>query len=84
MEADPDGLFQVDVIPKGSVVFISQPLPHINVVYGGLMSLRAQMIGAQGVIIDGRLRDLQEHRDLGFPVSHPLSRSKKNSLDPVP
>lgn len=33
------------------------------------MSLRAQHLGAAGVVIDGRLRDLQEHRDLGFPVS---------------
>jgi regulator of RNase E activity RraA len=33
------------------------------------MSLRAQTLGAAGVIIDGRVRDLQEHRDLEFPVS---------------
>ncbi|KAF2014988.1 RraA-like protein [Aaosphaeria arxii CBS 175.79] len=58
----------VDQIPKGAVVFISQPPPHVNAVYGGLMSLRAQALGAAGVVIDGRLRDLQEHRDLGFPM----------------
>ncbi|KAH8901779.1 RraA-like protein [Thozetella sp. PMI_491] len=58
----------VDQIPKGAVVFISQPAPHINACYGGLMSLRAQHLGASGVIIDGRLRDLQEHRDLQFPL----------------
>jgi regulator of RNase E activity RraA len=59
---------QIDQIPRGAVVFISQPPPHVNAVYGGLMSLRAQALGAAGVVIDGRLRDLQEHRDLGFPV----------------
>lgn len=32
------------------------------------MSTRAQYSGAAGTIIDGRLRDLQEHRDLNFPV----------------
>lgn len=32
------------------------------------MSTRAQYSGAVGTVIDGRLRDLQEHRDLGFPV----------------
>ncbi|KAL1844769.1 hypothetical protein VTK73DRAFT_1824 [Phialemonium thermophilum] len=58
----------IDQIPKGSVVFISQPLPHINACYGGLMSLRARHLGARGVVIDGFLRDLQEHRDLGFPL----------------
>ncbi|KAF4535762.1 Ribonuclease e inhibitor rraa dimethylmenaquinone methyltransferase protein [Lasiodiplodia theobromae] len=58
----------IDQIPRDAVVFISQPLPHVNAVYGGLMSLRAQKLGAAGVVIDGRLRDLQEHRDLGFPI----------------
>ncbi|KAH9985277.1 RraA-like protein [Xylariaceae sp. FL0662B] len=58
----------IDQIPSGAVVFISQPAPHINACYGGLMSLRAKTLGASGVIIDGRLRDLQEHRDLEFPL----------------
>ncbi|KAH6951263.1 ribonuclease E inhibitor RraA/Dimethylmenaquinone methyltransferase [Ilyonectria sp. MPI-CAGE-AT-0026] len=58
----------VDQIPEGSVVFISQPLPHVNACYGGLMSLRAKHLGARGVVIDGFLRDLQEHRDLEFPM----------------
>ena len=40
----------------------------INACYGGLMSTRAQVSGAVGTIIDGRLRDLQEHRDLSYPV----------------
>lgn len=50
------------------MVFISQPAPHINACYGGLMSLRAKYLKAEGVVIDGKLRDLQEHRDLEFPV----------------
>ncbi|KAF2629846.1 RraA-like protein [Macroventuria anomochaeta] len=58
----------IDSIPKDAVVFISQPQPHINAVYGGLMSLRAQHLGAAGVIIDGKVRDLQEHRNLNFPL----------------
>lgn len=32
------------------------------------MSTRAKHLGAVGTIIDGRLRDLQEHRDLDYPV----------------
>lgn len=32
------------------------------------MSNRAKYLGAVGTIIDGRLRDLQEHRDLQYPV----------------
>ncbi|KAF4305608.1 hypothetical protein GTA08_BOTSDO07347 [Botryosphaeria dothidea] len=58
----------IDQIPKRAVVFISQPAPHINACYGGLMSLRAKYLGASGVVIDGSLRDLQEHRSLEFPL----------------
>lgn len=32
------------------------------------MSNRAKYLGAAGTIVDGRIRDLQEHRDLGYPV----------------
>lgn len=59
-------------------MFISAPNKMINACYGGLMSTRAQVSGAVGTIIDGRLRDLQEHRDLEYPVgSVACSRSHK-------
>lgn len=32
------------------------------------MSTRAKHSGAVGTIVDGRVRDLQEHRDLEYPV----------------
>lgn len=60
--------YQMDQVPKDAVVFLSQPTPHINAVFGGLMALRAHQVGAAGAVVDGRLRDLQEHRDLEFPV----------------
>ena len=59
----------VDAIPRDSVIFISQPKGMYNSVWGGLMSTRAQVLSAQGVIIDGYFRDINEHKDLGFPVS---------------
>lgn len=55
------------MIPAGSVVFISSP-NTVNAVFGGLMSNRAQASGAVGTVVDGRIRDLQEHRALGYPV----------------
>lgn len=36
--------------------------------YGGLMSARAKYCGAAGTVVDGSFRDLQEHRDLEYPV----------------
>ncbi|KAI8366464.1 ribonuclease E inhibitor RraA/Dimethylmenaquinone methyltransferase [Choanephora cucurbitarum] len=32
------------------------------------MSARAKSKGVQGVVIDGRVRDLNEHREMKFPV----------------
>lgn len=32
------------------------------------MSTRASYSGAVGTVIDGRFRDLDEHRDLNYPV----------------
>ncbi|KAF9372170.1 hypothetical protein CPB97_001416 [Podila verticillata] len=63
----PDQHF-VDAIPEGSVVCISQPAHMVNAVWGGLMTTRAQVKGALGVIVDGRIRDLNEQREAGFPV----------------
>ena len=59
----------VDSIPKGSVVFLSQPKGTFSSVWGGLMSTRAQVLGCQGVVVDGYFRDINEQKDLKFPVS---------------
>ncbi|GFZ50088.1 hypothetical protein JCM24511_07841, partial [Saitozyma sp. JCM 24511] len=58
----------IDEIPKGSVIFISSPPNLPNAVYGGLMSNRAKASGAAGTVVDGRIRDLNEHREIGMPV----------------
>ncbi|RCH83853.1 hypothetical protein CU098_003373, partial [Rhizopus stolonifer] len=57
-----------DAAHEGSVVVISAPPNVKNAVWGGLMSARAKAKGVQGVVIDGRVRDLNEHRQMGFPV----------------
>lgn len=40
-----------------------------SAIWGGLMTVRAQFNGVQGVILSGRCRDLQEQWASGFPVS---------------
>ncbi|KAL4734487.1 ribonuclease E inhibitor RraA/Dimethylmenaquinone methyltransferase [Aspergillus similis] len=57
----------IDSIPEGAVVFISSP-KTLNGVYGGLMSTRSQASKVVGSVIDGRFRDLEEHRALNYPV----------------
>ncbi|KAG1333341.1 hypothetical protein G6F62_006838 [Rhizopus arrhizus] len=58
----------VDAAEPGSIVFISAPSDVKNAVWGGLMTARARAKGVQGVVIDGRVRDLNEHREMKFPV----------------
>ncbi|KAI0007051.1 ribonuclease E inhibitor RraA/Dimethylmenaquinone methyltransferase [Xylariaceae sp. FL0662B] len=58
----------IDSVSNGSVIFVSCPAKTPNAVYGGLMSTRAQACGAVGSVIDGRFRDLQEQRELQYPI----------------
>lgn len=58
----------VDGVTKDSVVFISQPKNLYSACWGGLMSTRAKYLGAQGTVIDGLFRDLNEHRDMDYPL----------------
>ena len=55
----------VDGVKKDAVVFVSQPRGYYAACWGGLMSTRAQKLGARGVIIDGNFRDTNEHRGQG-------------------
>ncbi|KAI8096458.1 RraA-like protein [Halteromyces radiatus] len=58
----------VDAATEGSVMVISAPPDVKNACWGGLMSARAMARQVQGVVIDGRVRDLAEHRSMKFPV----------------
>lgn len=68
----------IDSVPENSFVVIGLPIecqlvtsPYTkinNALYGGLMSTRAQYLKANGSVILGRIRDLDEHRDLQYPV----------------
>lgn len=63
-----------DANKEGHIMYIQQPKGLISACWGGLMSTRAQKLGALGVMVDGRIRDTQEHIDMKFPVSQ-YSRS---------
>ncbi|VUC27065.1 unnamed protein product [Clonostachys rosea] len=58
----------VDSAPAGSVILVSCPPGMIQSCWGGLTSRRAQIRGIAGTIVDGRIRDLEELRDLEYPV----------------
>ncbi|KAF5629803.1 ribonuclease e inhibitor rraa dimethylmenaquinone methyltransferase [Fusarium tjaetaba] len=58
----------VDHNVKGGVMYINQPVDAISACWGGLMSTRAKYLGAEGVVINGRMRDINEHKEFNFPV----------------
>ncbi|CVK85398.1 hypothetical protein FPRO06_07485 [Fusarium proliferatum] len=58
----------VDHNVKGGVMYIHQPPSAVSACWGGLMSTRAKYLGAEGVVISGKMRDINEHKEIGFPV----------------
>lgn len=67
----------VDGVSKDEVVFISQPGGFYSACWGGLMTTRAKYLGAKGVVVDGNVRDLGEHREMGFPVSTHFCKTQR-------
>ncbi|KAK9462005.1 ribonuclease E inhibitor RraA/Dimethylmenaquinone methyltransferase [Lipomyces oligophaga] len=57
-----------DFNERDKIMFISQPKGMFSACWGGLMTTRARALGAPGVIVDGRFRDILEQREMKFPV----------------
>ena len=58
----------IDAAKPGDIIVIDNAgRPDIST-WGGLLSLSAKLKGLSGVVIDGACRDIDEARDLGFPV----------------
>ena len=57
-----------DMNEEGKIMFIQQPPGMYNAVFGGLMTTRTKHLGAAGVVIDGRFRDIDEIQELKLPV----------------
>ncbi|KAH9448995.1 hypothetical protein Pst134EB_019836 [Puccinia striiformis f. sp. tritici] len=58
----------VDAGEKDTIMVISSPANSKSAVWGGLMTARAKLKGIKGVVIDGRCRDLAEHRAADYLV----------------
>ncbi|KAJ9130518.1 RraA-like protein [Pleurostoma richardsiae] len=57
-----------DCNEPGKIMYIQQPRGLYSACWGGLMTTRARHLGALGVVVDGRIRDIGEHREMEFPV----------------
>lgn len=64
----PPGTYWVDHAEPGTVVVVEQPTGQYCAAVGGIMAARMKVLGVQGVVVDGRIRDLGEIRELELPV----------------
>ena len=62
------GTLPIDVAQPGDVIVIDNGGRPDTSCWGGLLALAAKTKGISGVVIDGACRDIDESRDLGFPV----------------
>ena len=58
-----------DTNEAGKIMYIQQPPGMYSACFGGLMATRSKYLGAAGVVIDGRFRDIGEIQAMGFPVT---------------
>lgn len=58
-----------DLTEPDTVVIIKQPDGQKNAVCGGIMALRMRLRRAQGIVVAGRARDIDELRSIALPVS---------------
>jgi len=58
----------IDAAKPGDVIVIDNGGRLEVSAWGGLLSLASKLKGLSGVVIDGACRDVDESRDVGFPV----------------
>lgn len=64
----PDSRPYADWTEKDTVVVISQPAGQSCAVVGGIMAVRMKRLGAQGIVVDGRVRDIVALNETELPI----------------
>lgn len=64
----PGDAHWVDLTHSGTFVVLQQPKGQTNAVCGGIMALRMKVLGAKGIVVAGRVRDVMELESTGLPV----------------
>lgn len=62
------GTAAIEAAQPGDIIVIDNAGQRQFSTWGGLLSLSAKLKGVSGVVIDGACRDIDEARDLQFPV----------------
>ena len=61
-------LEMVDSIPADSIVVVAADADIDAALWGGLMSTKAQKRGAKAAVVNGGVRDIEQIKNLNFPV----------------
>jgi len=64
----PDARPYADYTEPGTIVVISQPAGQSCAVVGGIMAARMKKLGAQAIVVDGRVRDLVALNATQLPI----------------
>ncbi|KAI5301570.1 hypothetical protein KEM56_001590 [Ascosphaera pollenicola] len=93
----PKDTHWADCVKPNTVVVIEQPAGQHCAAVGGIMATRMGVLGAKGVVVDGRVRDMQELEGSGIAVwskatstvgsgaeSKPLAREVDVDISGVP
>lgn len=62
------GTLAIEVAQKGDVIVVDNGARTDVSTWGGLLSLASRLKGLSGVVVDGACRDVDESREVGFPV----------------
>lgn len=62
------GTAAIEAASPGDVIVVEHPGREDAAGWGGILSNAAKVKGVSGVVVDGPCRDVDESRELGFPV----------------
>lgn len=71
----PKDVHWADLAEPGTFAVLKQPPGQTNAVCGGIMALRMKVRQVAGIIVAGRVRDLDELRSTNLPVRTPHHHS---------
>ncbi|KAF4964939.1 hypothetical protein FSARC_7211 [Fusarium sarcochroum] len=64
----PEGTHWADLTEAGTFVVLKQPDGQKNAVCGGIMAIRMKVCQAKGIIVAGRVRDIEELKSTSLPI----------------
>lgn len=76
----PAGAHWVDLTQPKTIAILSQPEGQKNAVLGGIMAHRMKKLNAVGVVVHGRIRDIEELKGTELMVSQCWFRTERPRL----